>query len=54
MPEAKIVVNNWFVTYPPDPINGVMVSNRFRKRLLLQGDRVNSLRDAVARSCNTE
>jgi predicted AlkP superfamily phosphohydrolase/phosphomutase len=43
----RSVVNNWFVTYPPDPINGVMVSNRFRKRLLLKGDRIDSVRDSV-------
>ncbi len=43
----RSVVINWFVTYPPDDINGVMVSNRFRKTLLLQGERRERMRDSV-------
>ena len=45
--ERRSVVINWFVTYPPDKISGVMVSNRFRKALLLQGERRERLRDSV-------
>lgn len=37
--DRRSVVVNWFVTYPPDAIDGVMVSNRFRKTLLLPEDR---------------
>lgn len=43
----RSVVVNWFVTDPPDQINGVMVSNRFRKTLLLQGERVEAMRSSV-------
>ena len=43
----RSVVVNWFVTYPPDEINGVMVSNRFRKTLLLQGERARRMRDSI-------
>ena len=43
----RSVVVNWFVTYPPDEINGVVVSNRFRKTLLLQGERRAHMRDSV-------
>lgn len=43
----RSVVVNWFVTYPPDKISGVMVSNRFRKTMLLEGGRRERLRDSV-------
>jgi predicted AlkP superfamily phosphohydrolase/phosphomutase len=45
--DRRSVVVNWFVTYPPDKISGVMVSNRFRKALLLQGERRERLKDSV-------
>lgn len=43
----RSVVVNWFVTYPPDPIDGVMVSNRFRKTLLLGEERRDGMADTV-------
>ncbi len=43
----RSVVVNWFVTYPPDPIDGVMVSNRFRRALLLGPERRARMRDSV-------
>jgi predicted AlkP superfamily phosphohydrolase/phosphomutase len=43
----RSVVVNWFVTYPPDEIDGVMVSNRFRKTLLLRGDQRERMRDSI-------
>ncbi|MGH9336944.1 MAG: alkaline phosphatase family protein, partial [Vicinamibacteria bacterium] len=43
----RSVVVNWFVTYPPDPIDGVMVSNRLRKVLLLGPERRARMRDSV-------
>ena len=43
----RSVVVNWFVTYPPDEINGVVVSNRFRKTLLLQNERAERMRDSI-------
>lgn len=43
----RSVVVNWFVTHPPDPINGVMISNRFRKSLLLPPDRRLRMADTV-------
>ncbi len=43
----RSVVVNWFVTYPPDAIDGVMVSNRFRRALLLGPERRARMRDSV-------
>ena len=45
--DRRSAVVNWFVTYPPDAIDGYMVSNRFRKTLLLQGERSERMRDTV-------
>ena len=45
--DRRSVVVNWFVTYPPDAIDGVMVSNRFRKTLLLPEERRARLADSV-------
>jgi len=45
--DRRSVVVNWFVTYPPDAIDGVMVSNRFRKTLLLPEDRRARMADSV-------
>ncbi len=45
--DKRSVVVNWFVTYPPDAIDGVMVSNRFRKALLISDDRRARMADAV-------
>jgi len=45
--DRRSVVVNWFVTYPPDAIDGVMVSNRFRKTLLLSDERRARLADSV-------
>ncbi len=43
----RSVVVNWFVTYPPDAIDGIMVSNRFRRALLLSPERRMRMRDSV-------
>ncbi|HSF19392.1 MAG TPA: alkaline phosphatase family protein [Vicinamibacteria bacterium] len=43
----RSVIVNWFVTHPPDPIEGVMVSNRFRRTLLLGKERWDGMRDTV-------
>ena len=43
----RSVVVNWFVTYPPDKIDGIMVSNRFRRALLLSPERRARMRDSV-------
>jgi predicted AlkP superfamily phosphohydrolase/phosphomutase len=43
----RSVVVNWFVTYPPDPIDGVMISNRFRKSVLLPPERRERMTDTV-------
>jgi predicted AlkP superfamily phosphohydrolase/phosphomutase len=43
----RSVVINWFVTYPPDAIDGVMVSNRFRRGILLDAERRARMRDTV-------
>jgi len=43
----RSVVVNWFVTYPPDRIDGIMVSNRFRRALLLGPERRARMRDSV-------
>lgn len=43
----RSVVVNWFVTHPPDDIDGVMVSNRFRKTLLLPEERRSRMADSV-------
>lgn len=45
--DRRSVVVNWFVTYPPDVIDGVMVSNRFRKAILLNDERRRGMGDAV-------
>ena len=45
--DRRSVVVNWFVTYPPDAIDGVMVSNRFRKTLLLPEERRARMVDSV-------
>ena len=45
--DRRSVVVNWFVTYPPDAIDGVMVSNRFRKTLLLPEERRARMADSV-------
>ncbi len=43
----RSIVVNWFVTYPPDAIDGIMVSNRFRRALLLGPERRARMRDSV-------
>ncbi len=43
----RSIVVNWFVTYPPDRIDGIMVSNRFRRALLLGPERRARMRDSV-------
>jgi len=43
----RSVVVNWFVTYPPDAIDGIMVSNRFRRALLLGPERRARMKDTV-------
>jgi hypothetical protein len=43
----RSVVINWFVTYPPDDIDGIMVSNRFRRAILLDAERRARMRDTI-------
>lgn len=43
----RSIVVNWFVTYPPDAIDGIMVSNRFRRAILLDRERRMRMRDSV-------
>jgi predicted AlkP superfamily phosphohydrolase/phosphomutase len=43
----RSVVVNWFVTYPPDKIDGIMVSNRFRRAILLDPERRARMRDTI-------
>lgn len=45
--DRRSVIVNWFVTYPPDEIDGIMVSNRFRKTLLLPEERRARMADSV-------
>ncbi len=45
--DRRSVIVNWFVTYPPDEIDGIMVSNRFRKTLLLPPERRARMADSV-------
>jgi predicted AlkP superfamily phosphohydrolase/phosphomutase len=45
--DRRSVVVNWFVTYPPDEIDGIMVSNRFRKILLLPEERRDQMADSI-------
>jgi hypothetical protein len=40
-------VVNWYVTYPPDRFNGVMVSDRFRQILNKKPEEANDLVDTV-------
>jgi predicted AlkP superfamily phosphohydrolase/phosphomutase len=41
------VVVNWFVTYPPDKFNGVMVSDRFRQIMIKKPQFANDYTDSV-------
>lgn len=43
----RSVVINWFVTYPPDLFNGVMVSDRFRQIIIRKADFANEYVDTV-------
>lgn len=43
----RSVVINWYVTYPPDHVNGVVVSNQFRKIILEDPAQANTLDDTV-------
>jgi predicted AlkP superfamily phosphohydrolase/phosphomutase len=43
----RSAVINWFVTYPPDVIDGTVVSNRFRRALLLNERRRDEMSDTV-------
>ena len=43
----RSIVINWFVTYPPDVINGIIVSNRFRKTLLVSDERKSKMSSSV-------
>ncbi len=43
----RSVVINWFVTYPPDSFNGVMVSDRFRQILNKKPEAANEMIDTV-------
>ncbi|MBU4267307.1 MAG: alkaline phosphatase family protein [Acidobacteria bacterium] len=43
----RSVVINWFVTYPPDQFNGVMVSDRFRQIMIKKPQFANDCVDTV-------
>ncbi len=43
----RSVVVNWYVTYPPDQFNGVMVSDRFRQAAIKKKEMVNDLADSI-------
>lgn len=43
----RSVVINWFVTHPPDPFNGVMVSDRFRQIMIKKPQFANDYADTV-------
>jgi predicted AlkP superfamily phosphohydrolase/phosphomutase len=43
----RSVVINWFVTYPPDQFNGVMVSDRFRQIMIKKPKFANDYVDTV-------
>ena len=43
----RSVVINWFVTYPPDQFNGVMVSDRFRQIMIKKPQFANDYVDTV-------
>ncbi|MCJ7524021.1 MAG: alkaline phosphatase family protein [Candidatus Aminicenantes bacterium] len=43
----RSVVINWYVTYPPDQFNGVMVSDRFRQIIIKKPEFANDYVDTV-------
>ena len=43
----RSVVVNWFVTYPPDQFNGVMVSDRFRQIIIKKPEFANGFVDTI-------
>jgi predicted AlkP superfamily pyrophosphatase or phosphodiesterase len=43
----RSVVINWYVTYPPDQFNGVMVSDRFRQIMIKKPEFANEFADTV-------
>ncbi len=45
--EKKSVAINWWVSHPPDKINGIVVSDHFRKSLLKQPDKIDTFKSSV-------
>lgn len=43
----KSIVVNWFVSHPPDKINGIMVSDVFRRVLVRPPDKIDEYKDSV-------
>ena len=48
----RSVVINYFVSYPPDHINGVVVSDRFRRVMLQKPELINKYADSVYPAIN--
>lgn len=48
----KSIVINWFVTYPPDRINGILVSDQFREILHKSPEVINNHSDSVYPTIN--
>ena len=44
----RSVVNNWFASHPPDKINGIIVSDHFRRMLLKPQDKMINFRKSVS------
>ncbi len=43
----KNIVLNWFVSHPPDKINGIMVSDNFRRVVARAEDKIGQYKDSV-------
>jgi predicted AlkP superfamily phosphohydrolase/phosphomutase len=43
----KCIVINWFVSHPPDEINGIMISDNFRRVVSRPPERINDYIDSV-------
>lgn len=43
----KSIVINWFVSHPPDNINGIMISDNFRRVVARPEEKINEYKDSV-------
>ncbi|MCP4158025.1 MAG: hypothetical protein GY757_60515 [bacterium] len=43
----KSIVCNWFVSHPPDKINGITISDNFRRVVTRQEKKINNYKDSV-------